>query len=223
MGFAIFNRGVGLGAALLAALPDAITAGIFLFAWLHPTWHPGLPRMLMLVMLIEFLAVHSGGMLGAFALDRSKAMRTRLKAILGLSLFYGLFVFGFAMAFESWWPVWWLLWLVFTKISLAVGPMEDQKRAAMMTAMWGISAAFYVLLVGATTILPVPRLGIDHAAVRMMDLPGEGLWVDQPWRVIAFGFLYFFALAVIRYALRRRMSSELPAGAAKMQGRSEEG
>lgn len=44
------------------AVPDAITAGIFLFAWLYPMEHPGLPAML-----VEFLAVHSGGMLAAFA------------------------------------------------------------------------------------------------------------------------------------------------------------
>ncbi|MDX1571287.1 MAG: hypothetical protein R3200_12455 [Xanthomonadales bacterium] len=204
--------------AAASALPDAITAGVFLFAWLYPTWHPELPAMLMLVMLIEFLAVHSGGMLGAFALDRSKPAKTRLKAILGLSFFYGLFVFGFAMAFESLWPVWWLLWLIFTKVSLAIGPVAQGKTATLMTTMWGISAAFYLLMVMVTTILPIPRLGIDYAAVRMMELPGEGLWVDEPWRVIAFGFLYFFALAVARYGLRRRLGSESTTRGAKMQG-----
>lgn len=48
----------------------------------------------------------------------------------------------------------------------------------------------------ATTLLPIPKFGVSEEVVRGQKLPGGGLWIDEPHRVIAFGFLYFTALAI---------------------------
>ncbi len=35
------------------------------------------------------------------------------------------------------------------------------------------------------------------SAVRAdLDLPGSGIWISQPWRFFAFGFLYFTATGI---------------------------
>lgn len=53
-----------------------------------------------------------------------------------------------------------------------------------------------MLLAFFTTLVPMPALGITPEVVAGQHLPGSGLWVDQPQRVIAFGFLYFAAVGV---------------------------
>ena len=42
-----------------------------------------------------------------------------------------------------------------------------------------------------TAFLPLPRLGLTLEVVAGQALPGEGLWIDQPHRLVAAGFLYF--------------------------------
>ena len=49
----------------------------------------------------------------------------------------------------------------------------------------------YLVAVGLTTVVPMPSLGIDRAVIAAAEIPGDGLWVDQPWRVVAAGFVHF--------------------------------
>ncbi len=46
-------------------------------------------------------------------------------------------------------------------------------------------------------MLPVPRLGISRAAVDDLALPGSGLWIEQPHRVLAAGTLYFLCRTLV--------------------------
>ena len=55
----------------------------------------------------------------------------------------------------------------------------------------------YLLLAFVCTLLPLPRLGIDGAARAAMDLPGSGVWIDDPHRPLAMGAFYFGLLAWI--------------------------
>ena len=48
----------------------------------------------------------------------------------------------------------------------------------------------------AAILLPLPRLGLTPEVVARLALPGSGQWVEQPHRVLAFGFLYFAATAI---------------------------
>jgi hypothetical protein len=61
--------------------------------------------------------------------------------------------------------------------------------------------ALYVLGVFVTVILPLPRLGITPEVVAQLGIPGSGLWVERPHTVIAFGLLYFGALAAVKARL----------------------
>jgi hypothetical protein len=46
-----------------------------------------------------------------------------------------------------------------------------------------------------TTVFPIPAFGITAEVVSHQEFTGGGLWELEPQTVIAFGFLYFAALA----------------------------
>ena len=113
-------------------------------------------------------------------------------SILGVGLFYTLFVGGIALAFRRWWPLvvfWGLTLNRLTPVLFGQGPRGQEKT--FVQRGWGVGAVLYIVGIFATTLVPLPRLGITRAVAQAQDLPGSGLWIDQPWRVLAFGFLYF--------------------------------
>src|SRR5262245_39016478 len=91
--------------ALAAAFPDLCMGAVFLTAWLAPARLGAYPiEPLTLVMLLEFIVVHSGGFAGRVMLAALPGDR-RVFAMIGLGCFYTLFVGGFALAFHTWWPL----------------------------------------------------------------------------------------------------------------------
>ena len=98
---------------MLAALPDAITAGFFLLLWLVPQWlGPTALRTGLLMMLVEFILMHATGILGGMALSNAGDERRQWKPILLFSSMYLLFIAVWAWTFRAWWPLLALAWLV---------------------------------------------------------------------------------------------------------------
>jgi hypothetical protein len=188
---------------MLYALPDAITAGVFLYAWLAPlAWRKTLVAELMLVMLIEFILIHSAPFLGGIVLASEQDRKMRLQALAGFAAMYGLFIAGFALGFQSWWPVIAFTWLIAAKLVSVLTDLRHTKRQKQrMRGYWGVSALFYLLAVFATLLLPMPELGITRHGTAY-GIPGEGHWVSHPHTVIAAGFLYFGLLALTRLVER---------------------
>lgn len=183
-------------ARLLAALPDSITAVVFLSLWIAPLWlgADGV-RNAMLVMLVEFVLVHASVFLGSAVLGTESTAR-RLATLLGFTLFYGLFVAAFAFAFKAWWPFAAFAWLLVGKIAIALDRSRSApERLRRMQSEQGLATITYLGGVFATTLLPLPRLGLGAEVVPQLGLPGGGLWVDRPHTVIAFGVFYFGLLA----------------------------
>jgi hypothetical protein len=88
-------------------------------------------------------------------------------------------------------------------------PSGDER--AFLQAGWAASAISYLLGVAVTVVLPVPRLGLTPAIVHALALPGSGLWISQPWRVVAFGALYYAAVGAFEWTGFRALRSGLPA------------
>lgn len=165
------GRHVGL-ADVLSALPDFCIAATFLITWVRPLAFGGrMVAYLMLVMLLEFIVVHSAGFMG------SAAMGSALNRLTPLLL----------------------------------GQAPDGQEKAMVMRGWAAGAVFYLLCVGVTTLLPLPRFGITAAVVSAQELPGEGLWIEQPHRLIAFGFLYFSAWGISELYAHRWAAGGTPA------------
>ena len=185
-------------AAVLSAVPDAALALLFLYTWIRPdAIRADLGRDLMLVMLLEFIVVHSAGFMGSVMIGQA-AQGQKAFLLLGLGGFYTLFVIGFALAFHTAWPLWSFWGLVINRMLsvLLKQPPEGEERQFVMR-QWAIGGLFYLLGCFATVLLPLPRLGMNPEAVQALHLAGtSGLWISQPWRVMAFGFLYFGAVAL---------------------------
>ncbi len=190
---------------IASSLPDFVTATIFFITWIAPdTLGGNAVRDLMLVILLEFLVVHSSGFFGGVVFADEVPRLKRTLSILGLGTFYLLFAVGFSFAFSVWWPALVMLWLLLGKISaIWFAPVtHEQERTRQMT-FWGISALFYVIGIFATTLLPMPEFGVTGSG-STYDIPGEGLWVDYPHKVIGFGTLYFVTLGYFKLSYREK-------------------
>lgn len=179
-------------AGLLTSLPDFGLAAVFLITWIRPTtFAPQMVKWLMVVMMVEFVIIHSAAFMGVVAFS-NKSRAARAAGIVGLGLFYSLFAGAFSFVFKSWWPLT-AFWgqTLNRMLGVILGQGQDIGQKAVVMAGWGAATVFYLLSCIATIILPVPRLGITPQVVAAQHIPGGGLWVDRPEKVIAFGFLYF--------------------------------
>ena len=185
----------------LAALPDALTALVFLAAWIAPLhWGRELVGNLMLVMLLEFLVVHSGGFIGQVVLSPAVSRAAKTAAVVGFGAFYMIFVLAFSLAFHRPWAVAAFTWLLFGKlVTVWLSPVPPAREVQRQKLLWGVSVMLYLAGVFATSLLPLPRLGLQPDVVAQLGLPGKGLWVERPHTVIAFGALYFGALAALKW------------------------
>src|SRR5690606_12568989 len=100
----------------LAALPDAVTASAFLALWLHPlAFGASGVRNGMLVMLVEFILIHSSAFLTAIAFAEGTPRAKRLAMLAGAGLLYLVFIGAFSLAFHAWWPFFAFGWLLLGK------------------------------------------------------------------------------------------------------------
>lgn len=189
---------------LAAALPDAVVSASFLVVWIAPfALGERAVRNALLTMLVEFVLMHASGMLGGIAFDRGRRRANRLFVLAGFTAFYGLFIGAFVLAFDALWPIAVFGWLIlgkFAGVFAARGHTAGEARR--MQAEWAASAAFYVGGVFLTLLLPLPRLGMSETLQPAFGLVGGGVWVDEPHRVVAFGALYFAALAWVKWRAR---------------------
>ena len=180
---------------IITALPDLAIAAVFLITWIAPrTLGDRMVAYLMLVMLLEFIIVHSSGFMGSVMLNNPLSARAKIKSLLGFGAFYGIFALGFSLGFQAWWPLWTIILMTLNRMMIVLlGSVPDQQERAYIQRGWAVSALCYIVFATLTVFLPIARFGITRAEVVAQDLPGSGLWVEQPHRVIAFGFLYFLA------------------------------
>ena len=198
--------------AIIAAAPDFGLAALFLATWIAPGI-VGAHRIgtLLLVMLLEFIVVHSAGFMGAAVAGAGTRLQ-RLTWILGLGVLYTLFVGAFAAAFGAWWPLgaFWALTLN-RLLGALLGQVPSEDGKLFMMRSWAVGVMAYLGAVFATVLLPVPEFGIDASVRAAANLPGGGLWIEEPQRVIAAGFLYFAALGLSELADHRWLpASNLP-------------
>ncbi len=180
---------------LASALPDFALAVVCLLAWIAPeALTPGVVPWILLTMLVEFIVVHSAPFMGLQLVSDLPAAR-KIRNVVLIGGFYSIFLLGFSLAFHAWWPfvTFWLL--TANRLTVLVFRQgRDGREREALKASWGAAALCYLVGVFLTTLLPVPRLGIGSAFVASLRLSGGGLWIDQPWRVVAFGAFYFGAL-----------------------------
>jgi hypothetical protein len=176
---------------IFSAAMDFGFAGAFLITWIDPyRLGPQQVRYFMYLMLLEFLVVHSSGFLGVVGM----ADKSRVKKILtyfGFIAIYSLFAGAFSLAAESTWPLIAFWGLTLAKFPVIVIADKSDARRAGLILRWTVMGIAYVTCAGITTAIPLPALGVTDAVIAAQEFTAEGLWIEEPYRVLAFGTLYF--------------------------------
>jgi hypothetical protein len=183
-----------------AAAPDALTAGLYLLAWIAPaTLGPDKVKALLLGMFIEFLVMHSSIAFEGIDGDPKSARATRLWRLAGLTLFYGLFIAGFAWAFDNFWPVLAFAWLFVCRFFHLLAYPTGSEPAP--TSFWVATLGTLFVAMAIAVLLPLPSLGLTREFVHSMKLSGSGDLVEHPETLIAFGLIYFSLQAWLKVAM----------------------
>lgn len=201
-------------AALIQAGPDLGLSAVFLVTWLRPdTFGPQFVKRLVLVMLLEFIVIHSAGFMGAATISAASRVK-RILVILGFGLFYSLLTGAFSLAFHTSWPflAFWVL-CANRMLGVVVSPAGDLKEANVVMAGWALTVVAYLGCCFLTVLAPMPRLGITPEVVHRQEFTGGGLWIDQPHTAIAFGFFYFLVVGLGEILLVKRMAPAALSGA----------
>jgi hypothetical protein len=190
-------RRLGAVRSLVAALPDFGLAGLFLLAWLEPAGFDGtIVKDLALVLLLEFVAIHSAGLLGSVAAS-SRGRVAKVGLFAGLAIVYTAFVGCIALVAAVFWPLWAFWGLLGNRLlGLIVGRPEPGAERKLIRRSWITGVVLYVPAVVLTALIPLPALGLSDAIVAAQGMSGGGAWVDEPQRALAAGVLYFTALGV---------------------------
>jgi hypothetical protein len=181
----------------LAALPDLVTAGFFVSVWLSPlTLGPNAVKAAVLIMLVEFVLVHSSGFIGLTAVEPKLNLFEKLRRLMPVLLIYSLFIAAFALAWQEWWPILAFAWLIVGKLQLGMDrSLPSEIQAERIQGFWGLSVVLYLIGAFLTVLMPIPRLGMIHDSY---GLPGSGHWISFPHTVVFFGVFYFTLLALVR-------------------------
>ncbi len=182
---------------LWAAGMNAWIAAMFFITWFYPNTFGTLTvHHLTFVMLMEFIVVHASGFLGAIAArDESKGSRAGIFAALGA--FYTIFAAGFAAMYGGWWPLWAFWGLLLSRFPTVVLRPPGWREQRILMINWAAMVVLYLFGAVGTSALPVPSFGVTQAVIEAQHFKDKGLWPEEPYRVMAFGALYFAGLTAI--------------------------
>lgn len=190
----------------IAAAPDFLIGATFFVLWVEPELL-GVTRIRdgVLLMLMEFIVIHSAAFMGSVAWGDAPARKKALQ-VLGLTLMYTMCVGGFALGFKTWWPLLGFWGLTVNRLLGALLDPGSGEERQLVQGTWAVTAVLYLGAAFASVIIPWPRLGVTPAVLDQVDLPSSGAWIEQPWDVMAVGFLYFMACGVWQLNARTWMA-----------------
>jgi len=187
-GLAPWLRGLG------TAIPDFALAAFIVSVWLDPLRRgDGMVGHLLLLLLLEFIIVHASGFMAGIIHGPGTRPR-KLGSLFLLGLVESIFVGGFSISFHAWWPLWSFWGLTVNRmLGVLLNPATENVPGRIVGSQWAMSVVFYLGGTCLTLMAPVPRLGVTEAVLPRLGLEGGGIWIEQPWRVLAFGVVYFAA------------------------------
>lgn len=181
----------------VSAIPDFGLALLFLVTWISPyAFAERTVAKLVLVVLMEFLIIHSSGFMGYVLFGEAGKWRKAVQTI-GLALFYTLFVAAFTFSFGQWWPLWAFWGMTLNRLlGILLGQAPTGQEKALVQKSWVVGALMYFFFVFFTVVVPLPTLGITPDVVARQGFTMKGLWVEDPQTALALGFLYYTSVGV---------------------------
>jgi hypothetical protein len=184
----------------LKAVPELVSAWILYAIWMEPLrFGEGWFKAGVLTMLLEFFVVHATGFMSVLMYDPESSRKKRSLQVLGLSVFYVLFISAFAFGFDAWWMLYAFGWLVFSKLQAiwSSGPPTEKDRFIAM-ASWALGVAAYLGAVGLSVSYDIPPMGVTPEIRDAAGFTGSGEWERDPWRALAGGVAYFAVMGLSR-------------------------
>lgn len=191
---------------VFSSLPDFVMGLAFLATWLEPSaLGDDMVSALSQVMILEFIIIHSAGFMSGIMYGPEPRFK-KITMLLALGLFYFLFVAGFAVGFHSWWPVIAFCGLMFNRmLSVLTGQAEEGKEQEFSKNMWGVNVGCYLISVFIAILVPLPEFGVHSGALSHLNMTGN--FVDEPHRLMAWGFLYFTMVGFSEFRLKQPLAS----------------
>jgi hypothetical protein len=180
-----------------SAVPDFGLAACFAITWVRPyTLGETAVHHFTFLMLLEFLVVHSTGFLAAVGTrDNGRWERALMYSV--LFLFYALMAAGFSASYGSLWPLAAFSILMLSKApNVLFRPHGDDAMFALMSN-WAAMTCLYLGGIFFTLVYDIPPLGVTPEVIAAQEFSVGGEWPEQPYRVMAFGVIYFSGLGLL--------------------------
>jgi hypothetical protein len=217
-----------ISSRLFAAMPDAISAAVYLTAWLRPAL-PGADYVndLILAMFLQVFVIFAGLVYYIITLDESSSRLSRLFTLTimcAATVFIMINVLHWNMpgadhtqptriGFDIDRPglLFTFLWFYASHFaSLLTHPSTDVK--GQNRRMGGLSLLAFVAYVAAflaAIALPLPPLGLTPDFVATLQR-GDDMWGTHVYMPVAFGVFYFAAVSVGKFILVSRAATPRP-------------
>lgn len=192
-------------ARVAAALPDAITSGTYLVAWIAPALLGVTAlRNLLAAIVIEFLVLHATALYGLGVRHLGMAVRQRATVLGVVSLPYAIVAVWLALGLDLPWVVFSFLWLFTARFAFLLRRPAATAALEMSRArtLWLVSLGAFVIGIVACNKLPLPTLGLTPEFVATLSMSGHpDPKAQAPHVSIAFGVFYFALLALAKAML----------------------
>ncbi len=182
----------------LSAMPDLMLVAFCLMLWFQPeAVSRGFIATLCLVMMIEFLTIHST----LFIPIGAALLGAKMNIFVALVMIAGAYVSvaaALSYALDTWWPTVFFAWLLFSRFGLPFLLARWEGLSADFEREWLLSTLLWLVLAVPAFMLPIPALSVDTV------MP----YINQPENWVVFAIAYFSLLAL--YKLVRRPFPPLP-------------
>lgn len=171
-----------------------------LTAWIAPSlFGPEWVRNLAMTVVIECFVVLLSVLYGVQKVDSNSSRAKDLVPFVVFAVIFMLFIAFFSALFHTVWPLIAFVWLCVSRLaSLWSHPgLTDQEDR--MLSLWLVSPVFYFLGVFLIVLfVRPPPLGLTPAFIASMDVLDMGDWIAKPYYELAFGTVYFGAVALFK-------------------------
>ena len=198
-GFTLVKIFLNKKAALIIST-DFIIAATFLIVWISPTiFGDNTISSLSALLLIELVSIHSALFMMSLIYSRHPFV-IRICGLLPIVIFYVFMAYMISYSFNSYWAFLGFCGLMVRRIVIFTLDKTQKKNIEFKPAFIRgfIQVAFLFIAISITLDTPLPELGVIPEYVQQIKEPGDpgGLWVDEPYRVLCSGLIYFLGLGL---------------------------
>jgi hypothetical protein len=197
------SKNPGVIQRLFLALPDVVTSVFMLTAWIAPAvFGPEGVRNLAMTVVIECFVVLLSVLYGVQKANPDSSRPKRLLPFIVFAVIFTLFIAFFSALFHTIWPLISFGWLCISRFASLWSHPDLTNQEDRLLSVWLVSPLFYFVGIFLIVLfVRPPPLGLTPAFIASMDLSDIGGWMTKPYYELAFGFVYFGAVALFKFSV----------------------